>query len=277
MANRKSYWTLPFSSVDVTWPLPNFNGKHRLWKLSSAFIIPTVGIFSKVMAGWLNRVTVHNRGPLLEALDRRAPTKPLITVSNHYSCLDDPLLWGLLDLRHLLNAKRMRWSLGANDVCFTNELHALFFSLGRTVPIIRGNGVYQKAMDFVLERLNGGDWLHIFPEGGVNVDKEFKRFKWGVGRLIAECQECPIVIPMFHLGMDDVLPNDPPYIPKFGKRVTVVIGKPIELDWILATLKTQNYSSMELRRTITEIIQNEMKKLQAVAQSLHESASPQPH
>ena len=43
------------------------------------------------------------------------------------------------------------------------------------------------------------------------------RFKWGVGRLISECPHVPIVVPIYHLGADDTLPNYQPYIPRVGE------------------------------------------------------------
>ena len=62
----------------------------------------------------------------------------------------------------------MRWTLSAADVMFQRPLYNHLSALGRGVPTERGVGVYQRAMDFAVERMNCGHWVHVFPEGGHN-------------------------------------------------------------------------------------------------------------
>ncbi|XP_063366661.1 tafazzin [Cydia amplana] len=252
-------------AYDITWIIPRLRSPGRLWTCASSITVAVVGLFSKFIVEFLNKTTVYNKEQLTAAM-KRPPGVPLITVSNHHSCFDDPGLWGVLDAGTLAGSmgRRMRWSLAAHDICFTNALHAAFFALGKCVPVERGAGVYQPAIDFCIERLTRGEWVHIFPEGRVNVSKEHIRFKWGVGRMIAECAEAgraPLVLPIWHEGMDGVLPNTEPYRLRAGNRVWLAVGQPVPLANLLARLKESNASEEETRRAITERVQNELMRL----------------
>lgn len=90
---------------------------------------------------------------------------------------------GALRWQHMLQlgGVQLRWNPAAAELCFTNNVLSVFFALGQTIPIRRGDGVYQKSMDFLIDKLNNGQWVHIFPEGKVNLTHEFMRLKWGRG------------------------------------------------------------------------------------------------
>ncbi|XP_070558992.1 tafazzin-like isoform X2 [Ptychodera flava] len=174
-----------------------------------------------------------------------------------------------LKWRTILNRTRIRMTPSAHDIVFTKKAHTIFFSLGKCVPVVRGDGVYQRGIDYCIDYANSGGWVHVFPEGKVNMTHEVMRLKWGVGRIIAECRIDPLVIPFWHVGMDEVLPNREPYIPQLGRKVTILVGKPLHFQELLRQLRLENRVPVEIRKTITDAIQHEFISLRAKAEALH--------
>lgn len=94
----------------------------RAWKLASTAVLLATGSFVKaVMSGALLKKRTENLDILLEAQKRaKLENRGLLTIMNHSSLLDDPFTWGILPFSHFLNPKYLRWSLGADNVCFSN-------------------------------------------------------------------------------------------------------------------------------------------------------------
>lgn len=101
--------------------------------------------------------------------------------------------------------------------------------------------------------------------------KENMRLKWGVGRMIYESPITPIVLPIWHVGMDDVLPNEPPYVLKIGKNLTFNFGKPLDFSDIVKRLKAQNATDEEARKHITDFLQETLLKLKEETEELHKN------
>ncbi|CAL1382679.1 unnamed protein product [Linum trigynum] len=198
-------------------------------------VILMVGAFAKAVTTLLNNTSVRNADTLLRLVRSRPPGVPLITVSNHMSTLDDPLLWGFKGFP-ITNSKLARWVLAAEDICFRNSLYSYFFRQGKCIPITRGAGIYQDHMSEALQRLSNGEWLHTFPEGKVNQEiAPIRRLKWGTASLIVRAPVTPIVLPIVHRGFQEVMPENyrsgrRPRFPLRNKNIDIIVGEPIEFD-----------------------------------------------
>ncbi|KAI8976415.1 acyltransferase-domain-containing protein [Trametes punicea] len=215
----------------------------------SRVTVSIVGLGSKaILNGYCSSVTVNGLEHLLKTLenDERNRGRGIITMSNHISTLDDPVAWGVLPARFYRDSRMTRWTLGASDIIFTNPyvpepcVFSTFFRLGQVIETFRGKGIFQPAVDAAIEKLNQGEWIHLFGEGKVNPASSdpaspnaarLLRFKWGVGRIIMEARKPPVIIPMWLTGFDKFMPEGRPfpykYFPKPGAAISVTFGEPV--------------------------------------------------
>ncbi|KAF7353068.1 Tafazzin family protein [Mycena venus] len=162
--------------------------------------------------------------------------------STKQKSLDDPLTWGILPTKYFLNARTIRWTLGASDVMFTNPVFSAFFRRGQVLETVRGIGIYQPSVDVAIDKLNNGNWVHFFSEGKINQPNTYPkhdgvahlpRFKWGVGRVLMEASTLPVIIPMWITGFDSLMPEGRSfpfkYLPRPGNHLSVTFGAPLDL------------------------------------------------
>ncbi|KAG9246702.1 hypothetical protein BJ878DRAFT_436722 [Calycina marina] len=135
------------------------------WRFSSAATMGFISSVSKAFLYGLSNVEVTGLDRFLDILEKRKDIegrgRGLITVSNHVSIVDDPLIWGVLPFSHALNPSNHRWSLGSYDICFKNKGLSTFFSLGQVLPMHRGDysppsqaGLFQSTMTQAIRLLS---------------------------------------------------------------------------------------------------------------------------
>jgi 1-acyl-sn-glycerol-3-phosphate acyltransferase len=93
-----------------------------------------------------------------------------------------------------------------------------------------------KGMDIAISKLNQKEWVHIFPEGKVSRDQTLQPFKLGVGKLVAEAQPSPVVIPFLTFGMPKIKKIGS-YLPRFGHTVHATILEPLLFDDLIFAMK----------------------------------------
>ncbi|KAK9084228.1 hypothetical protein Scep_030699 [Stephania cephalantha] len=213
-------------------------------RMLQSVAVPVIGNVCHVFMHGLNHIQIFGAEKLHNALSQRPKGKPLITVSNHVASIDDPFVMAsLLPPNVMLNSQSLRWTLCATDRCFKNPATSAFFRSVKVLPVSRGDGIYQKGMDLALSKLNSGGWVHIFPEGSRSRDggKTLGSMKRGVGRLVMDADNMPIVVPFVHAGMQEIMPIGANF-PRIGKMVTILVGDPIQFDDLL-TLDSDRVTS----------------------------------
>jgi monolysocardiolipin acyltransferase len=184
--------------------------------------------FSRFVLSTLNSLSIE-RLENFESLRERGG-RGLLSFSNHVSYFDDPLIVAHFGEK---DYGRIRWVAADARNFFGSAPSSWLFTAGKAVPIVRGAGADQPGLDFLMERLRDGEWVHIFPEGTRTRDPRALMaadFRPGIGRLIAEAR--PIALPFYHHGMHQILPVGA-RLPRRGKTVRVVFGAPIDCEDLL--------------------------------------------
>ncbi|KAF2481247.1 hypothetical protein BDY17DRAFT_317926 [Neohortaea acidophila] len=135
-------------------------------RIASTLVIGGVGFLSRSFLYLFSNTETRGLDGFLRFLDKRRDEaerqRGLITVSNHLSVLDDPMIWGVLPFKYLFRPGNMRWSLGSYDICFKNGQSGLlssFFTYGQTLPTQRlahskYGGLFQPTMVEVIRLLS---------------------------------------------------------------------------------------------------------------------------
>jgi 1-acyl-sn-glycerol-3-phosphate acyltransferase len=191
------------------------------WLLSLLLVVPVFWLLMKVF----NRTVVRGKRHL-----ESAPL-PLMFVFNHVSILDNAFVDVLVfPPRAIRDRKFLPYHVPEERNFFKGPLMSWFMRRVRCIPIRRGDGVFQPAVDRVIEVLRAGGCVHVAPEGTRTRTGKLGRGRAGVGRVLYETGAA--VVPCFHRGMGDILPIGA-HFPRFGKRAEIIIGPPFRLDQFL--------------------------------------------
>ncbi len=263
-----------------------------------------LGIIFSIVFKIKNKFTVFGKDLLLKYVFKRNKLNkskkiPLLTVSNHKSMLDDPGLWTLLPFL-FMRPDTFRWVFCTEDIFFANKYLSKIFAAGNTLPLDRHGSITQPMFNILRNKLLQGSWCHIFIEGRVWQDWRFQDniftprlgpLKLGTARLIAHCDidQLPIVIPMYHKGLDNVFPEivipnakksdrskAKSFKPLGNQHIELYIGDPIDFTPIISRFRDkypgmiENYDRItfeliELYIDITRVIKSKMIALEQKA------------
>jgi 1-acyl-sn-glycerol-3-phosphate acyltransferase len=166
---------------------------------------------------------------------------PVLLIANHQSFMD-PNLVGLSSPRHL--------SYLARKTLFKNRLLGAFIRSVGAVPVDQ-EGVAKEGLKAILEQLQAGRAVIVFPEGERTHDGAMQQLKPGILLLIRRAQ-APIV-PLGIAGAVDAWPRwqrfpvpAPLFLPATRRTVAVSVGPPLD---------AKHYAAMDRQQALRELFQ----------------------
>ncbi|CAK7263562.1 Lyso-phosphatidylcholine acyltransferase [Sporothrix epigloea] len=139
-----------------------------LWRAASTIAMASTGMICRSILYGFNNLEVVGLDNFLKLLDARkdveARQRGLLTVSNHISVVDDPLIWGVLPLKYAIDHRNLRWGLGSHDICYSSSAAGHFFCSGQTLPTHRlrhspWGGLFQPTMNQAVRLLSAQPML----------------------------------------------------------------------------------------------------------------------
>ncbi|KAM5447013.1 Lyso-phosphatidylcholine acyltransferase [Microsporum audouinii] len=138
-----------------------------VWRFLSTATTLNIAALCRAFLYSLNTTEVNGLERFLKLLESRqddtSRTRGLITVSNHISVMDDPLMWGVIPLRSHWGFRpcNRRWALGSHDICFKNRFMSAFFTYGQVLPAHRlfhspRGGLFQPSITQAIRLLSKG-------------------------------------------------------------------------------------------------------------------------
>jgi len=180
-------------------------------------------------------------------------TGAALLIGNHQSFLD-PLVIGISSPRQLCFLAR--------KTLFRNRAFGTLLSSWNVVPVDQ-EGVAKEGLKIILEELNQGSAVLVFPEGQRSWDGQMQPLKPGVLLLIKRTN-API-IPIGVAGAHIALPRgknrvkfSPWFLPATDASIAVCIGKPID---------ARRFADMP-RKEMLEALFQELKKVHEQAERL---------
>lgn len=220
------------------------------WLTQLMIAVPTT-LYLKLF----NKVHVHNRERLKEV------KRPYMLVTNHLTMFDDVFLDSLLFLPYGFRDKRyFPWHAPEEKNFFLGPIIGFFMAKAQCVPLTRGHGVFQPGMTRLKELLQDDAIVHIFPEGTRSRSGDIGRGQVGVGRLAYQTKVK--VLPVYHEGTQLLLPIGSHRL-KFGKRMEVVVGEPIDMSDL--------YEQKDSRDVYQQIATRMVDAFRELRAQLHES------